>query len=58
MPEQIDKIVSFAKCKICRHYSKDESEDPCYDCLNNPALPYTRTPLHFEPRKAKKEESK
>ena len=29
-----DKFVDFHKyCKLCKHYEKDDSEDPCNECL-------------------------
>lgn len=43
------KEVYFHKwCKECKHFSKDESEDPCDECLGEGGREYTHKPLHFE----------
>lgn len=49
------KIVDFEKyCQKCEHYSKSESEDPCWECLNNPANTWSHKPIYFEEREKKK----
>jgi hypothetical protein len=35
-------------CAKCVHKDKSEAEDPCYDCLADPANAYSRKPVHFE----------
>ena len=43
------KIVEFDKyCKTCQHGKKKESEDPCYECLAEPARQYSHKPLKYE----------
>lgn len=43
------KIVEFEKyCKDCKHLTKNESEDPCYECLQTPSRLYSRKPINFE----------
>jgi hypothetical protein len=43
------KIVEFEKyCKTCAHKDKKESEDPCWDCLNEPARPESHKPKCWE----------
>lgn len=43
------KFVEFDKyCKTCQHSKKKEHEDPCFDCLAEPARLETHKPLKYE----------
>lgn len=43
------KIVDFYKyCKDCKHFMKKECEDPCNNCLSNPANIDSHKPVDFE----------
>ena len=43
------KEVDFKQyCKICKHWEKDVSEDPCFDCLAEPANLNSHKPVKFE----------
>jgi hypothetical protein len=43
------KEVYFDKyCKTCKHKKVAESEDPCYECLEEPARQETHKPAHYE----------
>lgn len=45
-------IVKFHEyCPNCVHWEKSESEDPCWECLDNPENGESRAPVHFEERK-------
>lgn len=47
--EIIDKIVNFDDyCKKCENLNKKETEDPCYDCLENPVNVYSHQPVYFK----------
>ena len=48
MMEDYMKIVDFEKCKGCIHFDKDEADDPCYECLQNPVKYASEKPLYFE----------
>lgn len=49
------KEVDFAKyCKKCRHFDTQEYEDPCNECLENPAMQDSHKPLNFEEKDGKK----
>ena len=41
-------------CAKCVHASKDENEDPCWDCLENPVNVYSRQPVYFKEKETKK----
>ena len=44
-------IVSFGEyCKQCKHFEKSESEDPCWNCLDNPVNDESKCPVYFEER--------
>lgn len=48
------KIVEFHEwCKKCVHYSKSESEDPCWECLDEPVNEDSRRPVNYEPKEEK-----
>lgn len=43
------KEVYFDKwCHKCEHYGKKESEDPCYECLDEPVNVESHKPVGFE----------
>ena len=43
------KEVYFDKyCKTCEHHNKKESEDPCWDCLNEPVNAESHKPIKWE----------
>ena len=47
-----EKIVEFNEwCKLCKHYDKKESEDPCFDCLADPVNTNTHKPTKWEEKK-------
>lgn len=35
-------------CKKCKNYEKKETEDPCWECLNNGWNENTHEPVMFE----------
>lgn len=48
------KEVDFEKyCKICKYYDKAENEDPCWDCLNEPANEHSQRPVNFKENRDK-----
>lgn len=50
MAEQIiTKEVLFNEyCPKCKHYEKSESEDPCWDCLDQGWNENSHKPINFE----------
>lgn len=45
------KEVLFDKyCKLCQHKDKKETEDPCWDCLNEPGNLNSHKPVKYEER--------
>ena len=50
-----EKIVKFDWwCIRCKHFEKDESEDPCYDCLADPTNFESTKPIKFEEKEGLK----
>lgn len=48
------KEVRFDEyCRKCVHYEKSESEDPCWDCLENAVNAYSRKPVYFKEKEQK-----
>lgn len=46
-----EKIVEFGEyCGTCKHEDLPESEDPCYDCLENPVNIDSHKPVKWEPK--------
>lgn len=53
MDEQ-EIIVDFCKwCSKCAHEKKKETENPCFECLDEPTNLNTDKPIHFEEKKGK-----
>jgi hypothetical protein len=49
-----EKIVEFDKyCKICKYKDLPETEDPCWDCLEDPVNVYSHRPTGFVDANAK-----
>lgn len=47
--ENRSKFVEFSTyCHTCKHEDKKESEDPCYDCLDNPTNIDSHKPVNWE----------
>lgn len=46
--ELSDKIVDFSLCVSCKHWLKEEKEEPCCDCLLVPGRKDSHVPLYFE----------
>ena len=43
------KFVEFSEyCPSCKHKDKEEWEDPCYDCLDNPTNIDSHKPVNWE----------
>lgn len=45
-------------CKQCKHYDKSESEDPCWDCLNEGQNWDSHKPLFFVEGERQKSEDR
>lgn len=53
--EDIYKEVDFAKyCKTCDHSDLSETEDPCFECLDNPVNLYSHKPVNWEGKEGEK----
>lgn len=53
------KEVCFHEwCKKCKHWPKNEAEDPCNDCLNEVCNRYSHKPIYFEPEETYANHSK
>lgn len=49
MSRPTEKFVDFSEyCKKCIHKDKEEAEDPCYECLENPVNIGSHKPVKFE----------
>ena len=47
--EDVYKEVYFDKyCKTCEHKEVNEQDDPCYECLHNPANVYSHKPVNWK----------
>ena len=46
------KLVNFDEyCKCCHYKKTKESENPCYECLQEPARQHSHKPARFEEAK-------
>lgn len=49
------KFCDFHKyCKLCKHYKKKETEEPCFSCMEEPINEGTAKPVNWEGRSEKK----
>lgn len=48
MSENDMKEVDFTCCLSCLHWTKDEAEEPCCECLSNPVNAYSHKPVRYE----------
>lgn len=47
--ELTDKEVDFAKyCPKCVYWESKETEDPCFECLQNPSNQNSRMPVNLK----------
>lgn len=54
MEESYKEVYFGEYCKSCKHEKLTESEQPCYDCLNEPVNLYSHKPVKYEERNEKK----
>lgn len=44
-------IVNFEEyCHKCEHFNVVDWDDPCHDCMENPAVEDSHKPLYFKDR--------
>lgn len=49
MNEEGFKEVYFHEyCKLCKHEKLEETESPCFECLEDPVNAYSHKPVKFE----------
>lgn len=46
--EQMHLIEFDMYCPACKHYNKDQNEEPCCECLKVPARENSRKPERWE----------
>lgn len=52
-------IVEFENwCSKCKHYKKDEEDNPCYLCLDEPVNEDSKKPVYYAEDTKKKEKKK
>lgn len=52
MDEYRLKEVYFGNyCENCQHESKDETDDPCNECLSYPGMADSHKPMHYKEKK-------
>ena len=48
MQSDLKEVYFDVYCPKCKHYGKDESEDPCWDCLTEGINEDSHKPVYFE----------
>ena len=49
-----DKIVNFHEyCAECVYFDKEEKDDPCFECLENPVNEFSHRPVYFKEKEKK-----
>ena len=48
------KIVEYDEyCHTCKNFLKEENEEPCWTCLDNPVNEDSHKPTEYEPKDSK-----
>lgn len=47
-PETYKEVYFGQYCKTCKHCEKEETDEPCDDCLNEPVNLYSHKPVKWE----------
>ena len=58
MEDSYKEVYFGVYCKECKYELKDEADDPCHDCLNEPVNTYSHKPVYFEEKGLKEKEKK
>lgn len=53
MEDSYKEVYFGVYCKECKYELKDEADDPCHDCLNEPVNTYSHKPVYFEEKEKK-----
>ena len=46
-------VEYFRYCKKCKYFNKNDYEEPCHECLENPAYSTSEVPLKYEQKVSK-----
>ena len=55
MTKGFSKIVNFEKCNTCQFKDTSQDEEPCNECISNPARDgeESNTPINYKPVETK-----
>lgn len=55
MTKGFSKIVNFEKCRTCQFKDTSPDDEPCDECLSNPARDgeESHTPINYKPVESK-----
>ena len=48
MENKQKEVFFWEYCKTCKHYSTPETDDPCNECLGEPANENSHKPVYWE----------
>jgi hypothetical protein len=48
MNDEYKEVYFCQYCNTCKHKDTPEAEDPCHECLGNPANVYSHRPVKWE----------
>jgi hypothetical protein len=48
MVSNYKEVFYHPYCSKCEHEEKEETEEPCFDCLNHPVNEWTHVPARYE----------
>lgn len=49
--DEMKEVYFDQYCRQCKHVDCGETEDPCYECLDEPVNYCSHKPVYFEERK-------
>lgn len=48
MINEYKEVYFHQYCKLCKHFNKQDTDDPCDECLDEPVNLYSHKPVNWE----------
>lgn len=58
MEDSYKEVYFGVYCKECKYELKDEADEPCHDCLNEPVNVYSHKPVKFKEKEKKNDRNR
>ena len=58
MEDSYKEVYFGVYCKECKYELKDEADEPCHDCLNEPVNVYSHKHVKFKEKEKKNDRNR